>query len=85
MDSPSLWYKLFANDGPSKALNCWVNREKEPTVSDSQPCDLCQLPIEVPGFELNTTSGPKRFCCEGCEGIYRMLHEDEIVSDVVLT
>lgn len=49
-------------------------------MSDNQPCDLCQLPIEVPGFELNTTSGLKRFCCEGCEGIYRMLHEDEIVS-----
>ena len=44
-------------------------------------CDLCRLPIEVTGFELNTTKGIKRFCCEGCQGIYLMLHEDEIVKD----
>lgn len=44
-------------------------------------CDLCRLPIEVTGFELKTTSGLKRFCCEGCQGIYLMMHEDEIVKD----
>lgn len=44
-------------------------------------CDLCQLPIEVEGYELSTTAGRKRFCCEGCQGIYRMLHEDEIQAD----
>lgn len=43
-------------------------------------CDLCRLPIEVPGFELFTTEGPKRFCCEGCLGIYRMLNEDDILE-----
>lgn len=42
-------------------------------------CDLCRLPVEVQGFDLFTTEGRKRFCCEGCQGIYRMLHEDEIV------
>jgi hypothetical protein len=51
-------------------------------VSDEiQSCDLCQLPVEAPGFELLTTAGRKRFCCEGCQGIYRMLHEDELVGD----
>jgi len=51
-------------------------------VSDEpQNCDLCQLPVEAPGFELLTTAGRKRFCCEGCEGIYRMLHEDELLDD----
>lgn len=44
------------------------------------PCDLCRLPVEATGFELLTQQGPKRFCCEGCQGIYRMLHEDEIVE-----
>lgn len=43
-------------------------------------CDLCRLPIEVPGFDLLTTEGTKRFCCEGCLGIYRMLNEDDIVE-----
>lgn len=42
-------------------------------------CDLCGLPVEVDEFELATTSGPKHFCCEGCFGIFQMLHEDEIV------
>jgi hypothetical protein len=44
-------------------------------------CDLCNLPVEVSGFELITREGNKRFCCEGCEGIYRMLHEDEILPE----
>ena len=43
-------------------------------------CDLCRLPIEVPGFDLLTTEGPKQFCCEGCLGIYRMLNEESIVE-----
>jgi hypothetical protein len=43
-------------------------------------CDLCRLPVEAKGFELLTQQGQKRFCCEGCLGIYRMLHEDEIVE-----
>lgn len=45
------------------------------------PCDLCGLPVEVDEFLLTTRDGPKRFCCEGCFGIYQMLHEDEIVAD----
>ncbi|MDD1649293.1 MAG: heavy metal translocating P-type ATPase metal-binding domain-containing protein [Methylococcaceae bacterium] len=48
---------------------------------ENKNCDLCQLPIEAPGFVLITTSGLKQFCCEGCQGIYRMLHEDELVGD----
>lgn len=46
-------------------------------------CDLCRLPVEVAGYELQTRQGIKRFCCEGCQGIYSMLHEDEIVPDAV--
>lgn len=44
-------------------------------------CDLCQLPIEATGWQLVTSSGLKRFCCEGCLGIYRMLHEDELKAE----
>ena len=44
-------------------------------------CDLCGLAVEVSGFELKTKDGDKEFCCEGCKGIYQMLHEDLIVSE----
>jgi hypothetical protein len=36
--------------------------------------------VETGDFQLATTAGPKQFCCEGCHGIYQMLHEDEIVD-----
>jgi hypothetical protein len=42
-------------------------------------CDLCGLPVEVDDFELMTRTGPKRFCCEGCFGIFQMLNEEEIL------
>lgn len=44
-------------------------------------CDLCGLPVEQSGFTLITKEGDKVFCCEGCKGIYQMLHEDEVLSD----
>jgi len=44
-------------------------------------CDLCGLAVEVDGFELKTKEGDKHFCCEGCKGIFQMLHEDLIVSE----
>ena len=47
--------------------------------NEPYPCDLCGLPVEVEEFELLTHSGQKRFCCEGCFGIFQMLHEDEIL------
>jgi hypothetical protein len=45
-------------------------------------CDLCSLPVEVQGFELRTTEGEKRFCCEGCKGIYQMLHEELVLPEL---
>lgn len=44
-------------------------------------CDLCSLIVEVEGFELKTTEGDKEFCCEGCKGIYQMLHEEQILPE----
>jgi hypothetical protein len=49
--------------------------------STSHSCDLCGAPVQTPDFRVNTQTGLKRFCCEGCEGVYRMLHENEIVDD----
>jgi hypothetical protein len=47
---------------------------------NKQMCDLCGLPVEVSGFVLKTQAGDKRFCCEGCKGIYQMLHEENILA-----
>ena len=44
-------------------------------------CDLCGLAVEINGFKLDTKEGNKQFCCEGCKGIFQMLHEEQIVSD----
>ena len=48
-------------------------------MSDNkQACDLCGLPVEIAGFTLQTTEGQKSFCCDGCQGIYSMLHADDV-------
>ncbi|MFZ2725684.1 MAG: heavy metal translocating P-type ATPase metal-binding domain-containing protein [Methylococcaceae bacterium] len=52
---------------------------------DKKACDLCGLAIEVNGFELLTQEGEKKFCCEGCKGIYQMLNEDIIVINKTKT
>jgi len=41
-------------------------------------CDLCDLAVEVDGFQLETTEGIKMFCCEGCLSVYRLLNGDKI-------
>ena len=48
---------------------------------NKKSCDLCGLPVEVSGFELKTEGGEKQFCCEGCKGIYQMLHEEPVLSE----
>ena len=39
------------------------------------PCDLCSLPVGIRPFTLATPEKTFRFCCEGCKGIYEMLHQ----------
>ena len=46
-------------------------------------CDLCGLPVEVDGFTLKTSDGDKQFCCEGCKGIFQMLHEEQVLSEPI--
>lgn len=41
----------------------------------SQPCDLCGLDCGARPFVLPTAEQTLQFCCEGCKGIYEMLHE----------
>ncbi len=68
---------------PGQAMESRIQKpNKNGFVKDKiKPCDLCQLPIEVAGYELMTQTGLKCFCCEGCEGIYRMLHGDELLPE----
>lgn len=40
-----------------------------------RPCDLCSLPVGHKPFVLHTAQKTLQFCCDGCQGIYRMLHD----------
>ena len=44
-------------------------------MNDNRACDLCGLDIGVKPFVLNSGKRQYRFCCEGCRGIYEMLHD----------
>ena len=44
-------------------------------MSKAQACDLCGLDVGVKPFTLNTPEKQLQFCCEGCRGIYEMLHD----------
>ena len=39
-----------------------------------QGCDLCGLPLPAKEYSVVTPERPMRFCCEGCKGIWLMLH-----------
>lgn len=54
-----------------------ANEVREESVSF---CDLCGLPLDSFELSLQTLSGSKHFCCEGCAGVYKMLHGADIVS-----
>lgn len=44
-------------------------------MSEAKACDLCGLDVGARPFVLNTPDRPLQFCCEGCRGIYEMLHD----------
>jgi len=44
-----------------------------------EPCALCDQPVEVTGFKIETIEGLKKFCCEGCKSIYHLLNEDKLL------
>jgi hypothetical protein len=44
-------------------------------MSDSKACDLCGLDVGIKPFVLNAPEKQYQFCCEGCRGIYEMLHD----------
>ena len=44
-------------------------------------CDLCSLAVEHDVYRVRTAEGTLHFCCDGCRGIYRMLHEPQELPD----
>lgn len=44
-------------------------------MSEARPCDLCGLEVGAKPFPLATAERELQFCCEGCRGIYEMLHD----------
>lgn len=47
----------------------------------SVPCDLCGLDCGIKPFALPMPDKTLQFCCEGCKGIYEMLHEIKETPD----
>ncbi|WP_374344729.1 hypothetical protein [Azonexus sp.] len=41
----------------------------------SAGCELCGLPVGIRPFALAADGRTLQFCCEGCRGIYAMLHD----------
>lgn len=42
---------------------------------DPRACELCGLDVGARPFLLETPGRRLQFCCEGCRGIYEMLHD----------
>jgi hypothetical protein len=43
-------------------------------------CALCGLEVGKQPLTLATRQGSLEFCCEGCVGIYQMLHPEELAD-----
>jgi hypothetical protein len=44
-------------------------------MSEPSACDLCGLDVGNRPFVLDVPERQLQFCCEGCRGIYEMLHD----------
>ena len=44
-------------------------------VDPATPCELCRLAVGPSPVPLAGAERTFLFCCEGCKGIYRMLHD----------
>ena len=46
-------------------------------MKHDRACDLCGLDVGIKPFYLDSAGKRLQFCCDGCLGIYQMLHETE--------
>ena len=44
-------------------------------MTERAACELCGLDVGVKPFVLKAAEHQYQFCCEGCRGIYEMLHD----------
>lgn len=51
-------------------------------VEYQSACVLCGQPVQIDAFTLNSPEGDLKFCCAGCQSIYRLLNEKESTSSV---
>ncbi len=51
------------------------------TIEYKAACLLCNQPVEIDGFTLNTLTGKKQFCCAGCQSIYQLLYQDTSINN----
>lgn len=47
-------------------------------MNHERACDLCGLDIGARPFYLENARKRLQFCCDGCLGIYRLLHETSL-------
>lgn len=47
-------------------------------MCENRPCDLCGLDVGGKPYLLENAGKRLQFCCEGCLGVYQMLHDDEL-------
>lgn len=46
-------------------------------MKQNRACDLCGLDVGTKPFYLESAGKRLQFCCDGCLGIYQLLHETE--------
>jgi hypothetical protein len=53
------------------------------TEEKQQPlsCDLCGLEADPDRFSIHVSDKVLHFCCEGCQGIYLILHFPELMEE----
>lgn len=44
-------------------------------MNNDRACALCNLDVGTKPFVLHGADRDYQFCCEGCRGIYQMLHD----------
>ncbi len=50
-------------------------------MSEARACDLCGLDVGNKPFVLKAAERSLQFCCEGCRGIFQMLHDIKEIPD----
>jgi len=47
-------------------------------MKNDRACDLCGLDVGTKPYYLDSAGKRLQFCCDGCRGVYQMLHETDL-------